>query len=127
MTETLPGAESFEALVQLLGQGDALVLCREYGGMRLHVPKKVAADHDIARRIGVKAAQALADEFGGTAIDIPMGKAVDARRRTQFVMTSKASANFIARNLGITQRHVRRIRRKIREAVDGRQTDLFDG
>ena len=124
MTEVQPGAESFEALVQLLGQGDALVLCREYGGQRVRIPKKISAEHDIARRIGLQAASRMVEEFGGIALDVPFGRHINSRRRTQVVMSSSNSANVIAKALGITQRHVRRIRRKIREAED-RQSDLF--
>jgi hypothetical protein len=125
MTEIYAGAESFEALVQLLGQGDALVLCREFGGQRVRIPKKVAQDHELAKRIGLQAAERMAEEFGGIALDVPLGRAVTSRRRAQVVATSPHSANEIARALGITQRHVRRIRAKIR-AADDRQIDMFD-
>lgn len=127
MTETLPGAESFEALVQLLGQGDALVLCREYGGQRLYVPQKMNAANDIVRRVGQKAANTLAAEFGGTSIEIPRGTAITARKRRQIIMRKlfTSSANEIAREADCTARWVKEIRAKVREEDNSRQGTLF--
>ena len=97
--ETFGGGESFEAIVEVLGQSDAIQLCNEFGGQRLYVPKTCNEGSDIAKRIGAGTASRLSEAFGGNQLQVPMGLAISARRRRQLIGDDlfKVSANTLAR------------------------------
>ena len=121
------GIESFERLADVLGQGDALKLCREYGGQRLYVPKTIPVTHEISRRIGAAASERLANEFGGDRLQVPMGHVHTARQRREVLgkhLFTK-SANELARDAKCTTRYVFKQRAKAKNRTADHD-DLFD-
>lgn len=117
-----------------LGMGAAVALAQKLGGQRIYVGKSPRDQHRLARLLGLETAQFLARHFGGEYISVPNGRrsGPQARQRRQAVAASGASSNQLAAELGVTQRHIFKLRRKIalqdgQGDADGdtRQGDLF--
>lgn len=124
MTEIPAGAESFEALVQLLGQADALVFCHHYGGQRLYIARK--PKRDLVERVGRRAAERLSQEFPSMSIDVPLGPVSMPSKRRMLVLKGGRTNNEIARLGQMTTRNVRMIRAALQRRRTKKHPDLFE-
>lgn len=115
----------------LCGQRAALLIQREYGGRPMVVPAdpRRTPEAALCRLIGVKAAEAIAEEIGTGRFNVPIGqfsnlrKAQAAQTRQIAALDAEgASLAKIAQSVGCHQRTVERHRQRERE----RDPDLFD-
>jgi len=86
--------------------GVALQLARDYGGTRLHFPKRVLQTSKLSRALGFEIARALCGSYGGTYRDIPRF----AAQRKLAIARSDGSAPQVARKFNVTERYVRIVR-----------------
>lgn len=104
-------------IAQAAGQAAARKIAAEFGGRRLYIPTRLAADHRLCLLVGFEAALAIRRELGPGHIDVPMGRAgeSDATRRAVARMTAaRVSAEETARRLGCAVRTVYRHRAALR-------------
>lgn len=130
-TRWLPA--SLRALAEELGPGGGeacLRLMEAYGGVaRLYIPRHIGPGHPIARIMGWPEATRLAAIYGGDYLcNVPLGtEAVRKARDAEIVerVAGGASPRDVALDLRITERTVRRVLAKARDAGP-RQGSLFD-
>jgi len=104
-----------EELGELIGKSATIALAEAFGGTRLYVPRRVAAEHVIARTIGLKPAEALCRTFGQLTIRVPLARELRARRlREQGMSNAK-----IAVSLGLTEGGVRGLFKRLERQPDG--------
>lgn len=111
-------------IADVAGERAAIILGREKACERIYIPYAAPADHWLSVLVGLEAAQAICDEFGGDKLEIPPAMAGNKRRLAATIaeMIDKGySNNAIARALGITHKTVQRHRGK----GDERQGSLF--
>lgn len=63
--------QAMRRLVQAIGFGDALRVCRKWGGRELDFPKSDAGRDFLALSVGFDVATKLVKEFGGQRLRIP--------------------------------------------------------
>lgn len=105
-------------LVELLGHRPALDLLRAYGGRRLRVPCAVDPTHPLAMAIGTSPAERLTSAYAGDTLELPAERnlLIDVRnRQIAAALSDGASVRGLAREYGISPRHVRTIGRKYSE------------
>lgn len=109
--EALP--ESLQEVAGLIGLPATMRIIERWGGTRLSVPVRADdAAHPLARVIGVPAMQQLSERMGGLTLNVPScalarRRARDAEIRRRYAAGETAAA--LAREHGITERHVWRI------------------
>lgn len=108
----------------------AKALAQAYGGRRLFVPKQAKKKHAIAAAVGHDGMSALVDAFGGERIDVPLWTFsgiktfIAGQRRAIIARTQDGeSQSKIARDLGCTERAVRKVRAHARRLGQG---NLFE-
>lgn len=112
-------------LAETLGLRIALRLMQEWGGCEMSFPKVPGPDHRVVHALGEADAQAVCAYLGGSVIYIPHGRAPRSARAAVLDLQSKNLTRAeIARTLGISQRHVRRVANG--SDPDIRQPGLFD-
>lgn len=124
----LPGI--LAEIAEIAGREAAELVAQFKGGGRVYIPPSAGlrSDHWLATVIGpekaLKIAKALGDPIGYR-VDIPLGPTCEgarvARARTSAVLAltlDGASATAIAHRLGITDRAVRMIRKRLRRTGD---------
>lgn len=79
------------------------------GGLRLYIPSAPAEGDELVRLIGLPAACALAALRGNEEVDIPLGIGIGAKKAAIARIAHRPAAE-IARTVGTTERHVRRVR-----------------
>lgn len=102
-------------IADVAGERAALIIAREKACEKIYIPTEVAPDHWLAVLVGLNAAIAICDRFGGNKLEIPPALAGDKRRRAIAIaqMIEKGySTNSIARALGVTHKTVQLHRRK---------------
>jgi hypothetical protein len=123
MTEALP--DSVAMIAEVIGTDAALTLVRNWprrtkertmpnGRAALYVPGTMTADHPIAAVIGYDNAVKLSARFGHEMLFIAKCdnlRRSEMRRAVHVAIDAGATTDMIARTLGITPQHVRRIRR----------------
>lgn len=97
----------------------ALELARDFGGTRLHFPKRARQASKLSRALGFEIARTLCQTYGGTYRDIPRF----AAKRKLAIARSDGSAPQVAREFGVTERYVRIVRNG--KPGDARQLDLL--
>jgi DNA-binding transcriptional regulator LsrR (DeoR family) len=115
-------ASSFDDIVRAIGQFPARKLAQHFGGTRLYVPVTATVEGKIAKSIGVEAAELLSERYGGSQIDIPfhpdrtrhrldsvMMKRLLMKARIREAVERGLKQALIARDLGVSARHLRRI------------------
>ncbi|MDH3594863.1 MAG: hypothetical protein OEM93_08450 [Rhodospirillales bacterium] len=107
-------------VAELASIGVALALARDFGGIRLYVPKQPGPGGKLARSVGLEAARALARAYGGEQLDVPRF----AARKRLAIARAAGSSSQVARRFGVTQRWVRKVRNG--GAGDGGQGRLFE-
>lgn len=105
--------ESLAEIIDAIELPATLKLVERFGGIRLYVPmvEPAADDHPLVATIGRKATQTLCRVMPGDIVELP--RAVDYLRRlrdnTIRASRGKVGAGRLARQYGLTRRHVMRI------------------
>lgn len=60
-----------QELAEALGLGDAIEICRRWGGRDLNVPRSVDASDPLALTLGLDTARRLVESFGGEKLQLP--------------------------------------------------------
>lgn len=107
-------------VAETLGLRVALKLLQHYAGIEIKVPKHPDDTHPIILALGREDGDALCSMLGGDMIYVPNRKK-GARTNVLALQTAGKSREEIARLLGISQRHVRRVANQDKP----RQGDLF--
>lgn len=66
-------------LTALLGERAFIALAEAFGGRRLYVPRKIDADGEIAKAIGLDAARLLSERKSPDYLRVPLAREVRAR------------------------------------------------
>lgn len=107
-------------VAETLGLRVALKLLQEYAGIEVPIPKRPDETHAFIRALGKEDGYALCKMLGGGTIYVPNRKK-GARPDVLALHAAGKSREEIARILGISQRHVRRVANQDKP----RQGDLF--
>jgi hypothetical protein len=99
-----PAPAEIAYLTKHIGEAAALTLIEKRGGTRLYVPAEPNQASALALEIGLPAAQALAREFGGETLKIPLCKFW----RMRVYKAEGCSYAVIARRLGTTETTIQR-------------------
>lgn len=105
------------------GLGIVIALVDNFGGLELRIPHSLTDDHKLMV-LGRIQAEALCSYCPGDTIHVPI--TLDRKRLKRQVddlETKGFNRQEIARELGISQRHVRRLANK--EGPDDGQLDMF--
>lgn len=122
MTDKFAGVPtSLIDVAETLGLRVALKLLQSFGGVEIKPPKNPTDDHPIILALGKEDGFALCNFIGGALIYVPNRKK-GARDDVLALQASGKSREEIARLLGISQRHVRRVANKNKP----QQADLFN-
>lgn len=115
MTKNLPIPtgdlpESLIDIAETLGIGVAIKLIEHFGGLEVKFPPFPPADHPVIKALGETDGYALCSLLSGTRIYVPHGR---PRRSVKSDVRALEAQGLdragIARELGISQRHVRRV------------------
>ena len=109
--EDLP--DSVQYLASVIGLEAALRVVEERGGITLCVPLNPGRDHWLADLIGWPALQALSAHYGGEEVEIPRCKQALRNARALECFNTGMSEAETARALGMTERSIRNIRRRL--------------
>ncbi|WP_439604266.1 helix-turn-helix domain-containing protein [Shinella sp.] len=107
-------------VAETLGLRVALKLLQEYAGIEVPVPKRPDDTHPFILALGKEDGYALCNMLGGGTLYVPNRKK-GAKRDVLALHAAGKSREEIARILGISQRHVRRVANQDKP----RQGDLF--
>lgn len=118
MTTPPPPAE-LAWLSDAIGADATLRLIELHGGRRLYIPKAPNQGCQVARELGLKAAQALAVIRGGEEIKVPLARAW----RVRVYRAQRDTWATIAGKLGITESQVGKLLNAA--GATNRQPDLF--
>lgn len=121
--DDLPG--SLIDVAEALGLTVALRLIDHFGGRDMVFPVSPAPDHPVIKALGETDGFALCHFLSGTKIYVPHARSAGRRRRVEELAAIGLSRGEIARALGVSQRHVRRLANGT-SCADPRQIDLFD-
>lgn len=114
---------SMQDIADVFGLSMVIALVHNFAGLELRIPHRLKDDHQLMK-LGRDNAEALCDYCPGDTIHVPI--TLDRSRLKRQVDDLQAKGfkrQEIAQELGITQRHVRRLAN--REDPDDRQFDLF--
>ncbi|AEI71111.1 hypothetical protein [EBPR siphovirus 4] len=114
--------ESLLDLAETLGVRVALKLMQEFGGQDLRIPKNPRPDHPIIKALGEEDGRAVCHFMTDQSIYVPHARATTRRLSVQQLAETGRTRAEIARLLGVSTRHVRRLSK----APDPRQNDLFN-
>ena len=110
-------------VAETLGLPIALKLMEQFGGAEIKFPKRPADDHPVLAALGKEDGRALCDFLSGGFIYVPHGRRRKTIRRDVLTLQEQGKdRREIARMLGVSQRHVRRMANKVQDAA---QIDLF--
>ena len=125
--EELP--KSIQELAATLGLDATLAIVEARGGIRLYVPRGWRSDHWLVPLIGPDALRQLVAHWGGEEIDIPRCEASlrAARERQIGTELQGDSVARVARRYGYTERGIRKLRRRLEERgeIKDTQQELF--
>lgn len=104
---------NFAFIAKLVGAEAALNLINTYGGTTIFVPAKTSVNinHEFAHIVGLKSLYLLAEQFGRTNVEVPMGTPISVAMRNKAVRdyAQKESKPKLARRFGLTLRSIRSI------------------
>ena len=116
---------SIQDIADVLGMTVALKLVYHFGGLELSIPKYPADDHPVMVALGKDDGKALCSLISGGIFYVPHMKVRKSVRRDVLSLQNNGkNRREIARLLGISQRHVRRMANK--KSINNYQTDLFE-
>ena len=130
MTRNLPACpgdlpESLVDVAEALGMSVALKLMQHYGGLEVKFPIVPKPGHPILKALGEDDGYALCALLSNTSIYIPHGKPRRSSRDQVLALEARGLDRAeIARQLGISQRHVRRVANAA--VADPDQLTLFE-
>lgn len=110
-------------VAETLGLRVAVGLMQHFGGLEVKFPARPRPDHPIIKALGETDGLALCHFLGGQSIYVPHNRAGTVRADVLKLEARGLDRASIARVLGISQRHVRRVANRTN---DDRQQDLFD-
>lgn len=114
-----PGPE----LLELIGEAAFVRLAEAFGGTRLYVPQRFAADSEIVKAIGIEAAGRLSQRLAPDVIKVPLARELRARH---YRAAGRSNAR-IASALGITERAVEKLFQRMDDPpIKASQFSLFD-
>lgn len=113
-------------LADLIGEEATLALARAEGGLdRIYIPQEPKPDHPWAAVLGPELWARVVSARGGERVDLPRGEHIRLKKVEILELAEEGLSNReIARRVGTTERHVRRILGAVSRAHDPRQTDL---
>ncbi|KAB2803285.1 hypothetical protein F9L06_03770 [Brucella anthropi] len=101
---------SLQDVAETLGVSVVLKLIQHFGGIEVRFPKFPADDHPVIKALGKEDGLALCKFLSGGPVYVPhMKSRKSARRDVLALQKSGYNGPAIARQLGISQRHVRRM------------------
>lgn len=119
--ENLP--VSLVDVAETLGLPIVVKLMEHFGGAEIKFPKRPADDHPVLLALGKADGRALCDFLSGGFIYVPHGRARRSILRDVLSLQEQGKERReIARLLGVSQRHVRRMANRDH---DTSQPDLF--
>jgi hypothetical protein len=122
VTEGLPA--SLVDVAEALGLRVALALIQNFGGLDVKFPKDPSPDHPVIKALGEEDGRALCQFLGGQQIYVPHARpAKSARADVQRMEAAGMDRAAIARSLGLSARHVRRV---ANSEDDPKQPRLFE-
>lgn len=110
-------------VAETLGLRVALALIQNFGGLEVKFPARPRADHPVIKALGETDGYALCSFLGGQAIYVPHGRSGSSRAEILKLEAQGMDRAAIARTLGLSQRHVRRMANR---KIDPHQRGLFD-
>lgn len=115
---------SVRDLAEALGLPLVLELVKHFGGCEIHVPVKLSADHKL-QALGPANARALVAYCPGERLLVPVSLDKRFLRRSVVALERRGLKRWqIARELNISQRHVRRLA-NVRRERSQKQMDMF--
>ncbi|HAS88138.1 MAG TPA: RNA helicase [Desulfovibrio sp.] len=98
-----------QELADTIGDEAALILAEEFGGVGEYIPKVATKKHKFAKFLGMERMGILCSTYGGVYMTIPRGVNLDPLKPQIKEMLGKQSGRSIARELGCSERYVRKI------------------
>ena len=112
-------------IAETLGMGVAIKLMQHFGGLEVQFPRLPPPEHPVIAALGETDGYALCELLSGARISVPHGRPQKVQKsRIEALERKGLDRASIARALGITQRHVRRVANG--SAGDDRQFSMFD-
>lgn len=115
--------ETYRDLAEALGTDGADALVRAYGGDEVYVPRRHEPGHPVLAVLPGEVAARLVEYYGGDRVYVPSCGGRNRRRMIADMAEEGARRREIARAVGVTTRHVRRVLSG--QYGDPRQLDLF--
>ncbi|KQI69396.1 hypothetical protein AN189_02955 [Loktanella sp. 3ANDIMAR09] len=114
---------SMQDVAETLGMGMVFALVEHFAGVELKVPHKLRDGHKLMA-LGREQAEMLCDFYGDNTIHVPTTLDPGQVRRRVLELEARGLKRWeIAREVNISQRHVRRLANSAQH--DDRQDDLF--
>lgn len=122
MSEERSLPESIEMIAETIGVRLALKLVQTFGGLEVSFPARPHDTHPVIIALGKEDGYAICDYMAGSAMSVPHCKPPrNAKAAIAKLEAEGLSRAEIARRLGLTQRHVRRMA----NSPPSTQMDLF--
>lgn len=120
----LPGI--LKEMAELIGLSATMTIVRQYGGVRLYIPKEITEDHPIIKLVGICNAVALTDTYGGETLEIAKAEAAIREIRNTEIRNQwpALSQRQLALKYQTTERNIRIILSGC-DRQDDTQLDLF--
>lgn len=113
---------SKSAALEAISPEARALLCGEYGGKKLYVPKVFNPDSALARLIGEEATRAIIAKCGGISIIVPTVKSEDSREVAERVLELRRQGAFIADIAQAVNRSERQVFRILEVGKDTQDT-----
>jgi Mor family transcriptional regulator len=112
-------------LADAIGLGDAIEVCRRWGGREAYIPVKVSPGDPLALTLGLDTAQRLVSAFGGRRLQLPAERnALLDLRNAAILRDADAgmSQEQIGLRYGLTRQSISHILRQLRDTPEPRRT-----
>lgn len=107
-----PIPESLHDVAETLGLGVALRLMQHYGGQEVEFPRRLKDEHELISVLGRSDAEKIVHLMSGARVYIPHGRSATKRLEVERLEADGKARREIAKALGLSQRHVRRLANK---------------
>jgi len=101
-------------LDETLTHAEMIALAEAFGGVRLYIPKVMTSQHRIAKAIGIDGAKRLWKALGAGVVVVPIMR----EERAGYYRAKGESQAQIARKLGLSEKGVQRIFKRMKEASE---------
>lgn len=105
-------------LADAVGIGDAIEICRRWGGRDFNVPVRVEAHDPLALTLGLLSARKLVAAFGGVRLQLPAERnaLLDLRNRAIFeAIAAGQSHERVGLEYGLTRQGINKVLRATRD------------